>query len=62
MVLPSSSLEDPRSKSLIQYKRKGRKPKSAVGQGEHEDVDFLRRGFLKSSSSSRSQANRGFSG
>jgi hypothetical protein len=27
MVLRSSSLEDPRSKSLIQYKRKGRKPK-----------------------------------
>jgi hypothetical protein len=62
MVLPTLSLEDPRSKSLIQYKRKGRKPKSAVGQGEHKDAGFLRRGFLKSSSSSRPKADRGFSG
>jgi hypothetical protein len=33
-----------------------------VGQRKHEDVDFLSRAFLKSSSSSRSQADRGFSG
>jgi hypothetical protein len=60
-ILPSSSLEEPTSKRLIQYKRKGRKPKPVVGQGNHEDVGFLRRGFLESSSSSLSQADRGFS-
>jgi len=49
------------SKPLIQYKRKGRKPKPVVGQGNHEDVGFLRRGFLESSSSSLSQADRSFS-
>jgi hypothetical protein len=59
--LSSSSLEEPTSKPLIQYKRKGRKPKSVVGQGKHEDVGFLRRGFLGSSSSSLSQADRSFS-
>jgi hypothetical protein len=63
-VLPFSSLKEPTSKPLIQYKRKGRKPKLAVGQGELEDVGFLRRGFLKSSSSSSSlpPADRGFFG
>jgi hypothetical protein len=40
-VLPFSPLKEPMSKPLIQYKRKGRKPKSAVGQGELEDVGFL---------------------
>jgi hypothetical protein len=60
-ILPSSSLEEPTSKPLIQYKRKGRKPKPVVGQGNHEDVGFLRRGFLESSSSSLSQADRSFS-
>jgi hypothetical protein len=30
-----------------------------VGQGEHDDVGFLRRGFLKSSSSSPFLADRG---
>jgi hypothetical protein len=63
-VLPFSPLKEPTLKPLIQYKRKVRKPKSAVGQGELEDVGFLRRGFLKSSSSSSSLllADRGFSG
>jgi hypothetical protein len=61
-VFPSFSLEEPTSKYLIQYKRKGRKSKSAVGQGEHEDVGFLKLGFLKPSSSSHPQADRGFSG
>jgi len=42
-ILPSSSLEDPTSKPLIQYKRKGRKPKSVVGQGKHEDVGCSKR-------------------
>jgi hypothetical protein len=60
--LPSSSLEEPTSKPLIQYKCKGRKPKSVVSQGKLEDVSFLRRGFLESSSSSLPQADRGFSG
>jgi hypothetical protein len=60
-IRPSSSLEEPTSKPLIQYKRKGRKPKSVVVQGKHEDVGFLRRGFLESSSSSLSQADRSFS-
>jgi hypothetical protein len=36
-----------------------RKPKLVVGQGEHDDVGFLRRGFLKSSSSSPFLADRG---
>jgi hypothetical protein len=31
-ILPSSSLEEPKSKPRSQYKRKGRKPKSMVGQ------------------------------
>jgi len=61
-VLPFSPLKEPTSKPLFQYKRKGRKPKSTVGQGELEDVGFLRWGFLKSSSSSLPPANRGFSG
>jgi hypothetical protein len=61
-VLPFSPLKEPTSKPLIQYKRKGRKPKSAVGQGELKDVGFLRRGFLKSSPSSLPPANRGFCG
>jgi hypothetical protein len=30
-----------------------------VGQGEHDDVGFLKRGFLKSSSSSPFLADRG---
>jgi hypothetical protein len=60
-VLPSSSLEEPTSMPLIQDKRKGRKPKLVVGQGKLEDVGFLRRGFLESSSSSLSQADRSFS-
>jgi hypothetical protein len=58
----SSSLEEPMSKALIQYKCKGRKPKSTVGQGEKEDMGFLRQGFIKSSSSSLPLANRGVSG
>jgi hypothetical protein len=41
-ALPFSHLKESTSKPLIQYKRKGRKPKSAVGQGELEDVGFLR--------------------
>jgi hypothetical protein len=48
-------------KTLIQYKRKCkdmRKPKLVVGQEEHDDVGFLRWGFLKSSSSSPFLANR----
>jgi hypothetical protein len=61
-VLPFSPLKEPTSKPLIQYKRKGRKPKSAVGQWELKDVGFLRRGFLKSSSSSLPPTDRGFSG
>lgn len=60
-ILPSSSLEEPTSKPLIQYKRKGRKPKPVVGQGKQENVGFLRRRFLESSSSSLSQADRSFS-
>jgi len=36
-----------------------RKPKLVVGQGEHDDVGFLRRGFLKSSSSSHFLVDRG---
>jgi hypothetical protein len=60
-ILPSSSLVEPTSKPLIQFKRKGRKTKSVVGQGKHKDVGFLRRGFLESSSSSLSQADRSFS-
>jgi len=61
-VLPFSPLKEPTSKPLIQYRCKGRKPKLVVGQGELEDVGFLR-GFLKSSSSSSSlpPANCGFS-
>jgi len=54
-VLPKLFLEDSTSKTLIQYKHKCkgmRKPKLVVGLGEHDDVGFLRRGFLKSSSSS----------
>jgi hypothetical protein len=65
-VLPFSPLKEPMSKPLIQYKHKGRKPKLAVGQGELEDVGFLRWGFLKSSSSlslsSLPPADCGFSG
>jgi hypothetical protein len=61
-VLPFSPLKEPKLKPLIQYKRKGRKPKSAVDQGELEDVGFLRQGFLKSSSSSLPLADHGFSG
>jgi hypothetical protein len=61
-VLPLSPLKEPTLKPLIQYTRKGRKPKSAVGQGELEDVGFLWWGFLKSSSSSLLPADRGFSG
>jgi hypothetical protein len=53
-ILPFSSLEEPTSQPLIQYKRKGRKPKLVVGQGKHKDVGFLKRGFLESSSSSLS--------
>jgi hypothetical protein len=52
-VPPKLSLEDSAPKTLIQYKCKCkdmRKPKLVVGQGEHNDVRFLRRGFLKSSS------------
>jgi len=60
--LPFSPLKEPTSKPLIQYKCKGRKLKSAVGQGELEDVGFLRWGFLKSSSYSLPPADRGFSG
>jgi hypothetical protein len=60
-ILPSYFLEEPTSKPLIQYKSKGRKPKSMVGQRKHEDVGFLRRGFLESSSSSVSQPERSFS-
>jgi hypothetical protein len=36
-----------------------RKPKLVVSQGEHDYVGFLRRGFLKSSSSSPFLADRG---
>jgi hypothetical protein len=53
-VPPILSLEDSVPKTLIQYKCKCkdmRKPKLVVGQGEHNDVGFLRRWFLKSSSS-----------
>jgi hypothetical protein len=60
-VPPISSLEEPTSKPLIQYKHKGRKPKSAVGLGEQKDMDFLRRGFIKSSLSSLPLADRGVS-
>jgi hypothetical protein len=42
-ILPSSSLEEPTSKPLIQYKRKGRKPKSVMGQGKHKDVGCSKR-------------------
>jgi hypothetical protein len=31
--VPISSLEEPTSKPLIQYKRNGRRPKMSVGQG-----------------------------
>jgi len=55
-------LEEPKSKPLIQYNRKGRKLKSVVGQGKHGDVGFLKWGFLESSLSSLSQAERGFLG
>jgi hypothetical protein len=61
-VPPKSSLEDSTPKTLIQYKRKFkdmRKPKLVGGQGKHDDVGFIRRGFLKSSSSSPVLANRG---
>jgi len=54
-------LEDSTPKTLIQYKRKCkdmRKLKLVVGQGEHDDVGFLRRVFLKSSSSSPFLADR----
>jgi hypothetical protein len=61
-AFPFSSLIEPTSKPMIQYKRKGRKSKLAVGQGDHEDVGFLRRGFLELSSSSLPQADRVFSG
>jgi len=61
-VLHFSPLKEPTSKPLIQYKRKRRKPKSAVGQGELKDVGFIRWGFLKSNSSSLPPAYRGFSG
>jgi len=46
---------------MIQYKHKGRKPKSVVGQGDHEDVGFLMREFLESSSSSFPQVDCAFS-
>jgi len=55
-------LEDSTPKTLIQYKHKCkdmRKPKLVVGQGEHDDVGFLRRGFLKTSSSFPFLADRG---
>jgi hypothetical protein len=61
-IPPKFSLEDSTPKTLIQYKRKCkdmRKPKLVMGQGEHDDVGFLRRGFLKSSSSSPFLADRG---
>jgi hypothetical protein len=61
-VPPKLSLEDFTPKTLIQYKHKCkdmRKPKLVVGQGEHADVGFLRWGFLKSSLSSPSLADRG---
>jgi len=54
-VPPILSLEESAPKTQIQYKRKCKnmgKPKLVVGQGEHDDVGFLKRGFLKSSSSS----------
>lgn len=63
-VPPKFSLEDSTPKTLIQYKRKYkdmRKPKLVVGQGEHDDVDFLRQGFLKSSLSSHFLTDRGVS-
>jgi hypothetical protein len=50
-VPPISFLEESMPKTLIQYKRRLRKPKLVVGQGDHDDVGFLRWGFLKSSSS-----------
>jgi len=59
---PILSLEDSAPKTLIQYKHKCkdmRKPKLVVGQGEHDDVGFFRRGFLKSSSSSPFLVDRG---
>jgi hypothetical protein len=34
--VPISSLEEPTSKPLIQYKRNGRRPKMSVGQGRPE--------------------------
>jgi hypothetical protein len=61
-VPPKFSLEVSMPKTLIQYKRKCkdmRKLKLVVGQGEHEDVGFLRWGFLKSSSSSTFRADPG---
>jgi hypothetical protein len=61
LPVPISSWEEPTSKPLIQYKHKGRKPKSVVGQGEHKVVGF-RWGFLKSSSSSLPLADYGVSG
>jgi hypothetical protein len=60
-VPPKLSLEDSAPKTLIQYKCKCkdmRKPKLVVGQGEHDDVGFLKRGLLKSSSSSPFLADR----
>jgi len=50
-VPPISFVEESTPKTLIQYKRKLRKPKLVAGQGDHDDVGFLRQGFLKSSSS-----------
>lgn len=47
-VPPKFYLEDSTPKTLIQYKHKCkdmRKPKLVVGQREHDDVGFLRRGF-----------------
>jgi len=61
-VPPKFSLEVSMPKTLVQYKRKCkdmRKLKLVVGQGEHEDVGFLRWGFYKSSSSSTFLADPG---
>jgi hypothetical protein len=60
-VLPFSPLKELTLKPLIQYKRKGRKPKLEVGRGELEDVGFLKWEFLNSSLSSLPPADRGFS-
>lgn len=63
-VPPKLSLEDSTPKTLIQYKRKCkdmRKLKLVAGQGEHDDVGFLRQEFLKLSSSSHFLADCGHS-